>query len=281
MTDASTRFPHLSRRGFLLAGGMSFRAVRGFSSEPVCRLAAEQEEGPYYVDDETLRRDITEGKPGAPLKLAIRLVDNRSCTPLQNAALDIWHCDSSGMYSGFTSSSPDGGPPPGDRRGPPPGGPPPGFGPRGRRQIDTTRFLRGVQITDSNGAVEFATVYPGWDFGRAIHIHMKVHLGGAADRIYSGGHVAHTGQLFFPEDISERIARTEPYAKRLAVHRTTQREDGIFKSQHGAEGMLKMERLGKTDQDGFLAMVTLAIDPGSTPAPVRGFAGPGGPPPRR
>src|SRR5450755_3794537 len=82
MYDASTLFPHLSRRGLLIAGGMAFSAVRGFAFEPACSLAAEQEEGPYYVDDEALRRDITEGKPGAPLKLAMRLVDSRSCTPL-------------------------------------------------------------------------------------------------------------------------------------------------------------------------------------------------------
>ena len=57
------------------------------------------------------------------------------------------------------------------------------------RQTDATRFLRGVQVTDKKGLVEFATLYPGWYSGRAIHIHMKVHL---------GGHVSHTGQLFFP-----------------------------------------------------------------------------------
>jgi protocatechuate 3,4-dioxygenase beta subunit len=211
------------------------------------------------------------------------LVNSKSCEPLRNAALDIWHCDASGVYSGFTANSPDGGMPPGG----PPGGrrggpPPPGFGGRGRgpRQTDATRFLRGVQISDSRGGTEFSTLYPGWYAGRTIHIHMKVHLGGVAAEKYSGGHVAHTGQLFFPEDITERIARTEPYSKRSNVHRTTQAEDGIFRSQHGAECMLQLERLGKTDADGFRATATLAIDPEATPAPVGGFGGrgPGGPP---
>jgi hypothetical protein len=66
------------------------------------------------------------------------------------------------------------------------------------------------------------------------------------------------------------------------VHRTTQKEDGIFNSQHGVEGMLDMKMLGKTDVQGFRATVTLAVDPQATPAPVRGFRGrgPGGPPPR-
>ena len=108
MKDVSPGFAHLSRRGFLIAGGMTLttRALR--SATPACTLTGEQEEGPYYLDDEKLRRDITEGRPGVPLLLAMQLVDAQRCTPIQNAALDIWHCDSLGVYSGFTANSPDG-----------------------------------------------------------------------------------------------------------------------------------------------------------------------------
>lgn len=288
MKIVSPGFPYLSRRGFLIAGGVALNSWPAFPSTPACTLNAEQEEGPYYIDDETLRRDITEGTSGVPLLLNIRLVNSATCVPVANAALDIWHCDALGVYSGFTAGGPGGGPmPPRDRPSPPgmPGdGPlPPGFGPGRPRQIDATRFLRGVQITDERGAVEFATVYPGWYFGRTIHIHMKVHVGGVAASKYAGGHVAHTGQLFFPEEVTERVAQAKPYATRLAVHRTTQAEDGVFRSQHGDASMVNIERLGKTDQNGFRATVTLAVAPDATPAPVRGFGGrgPGGPPPGR
>jgi protocatechuate 3,4-dioxygenase beta subunit len=275
---------YLSRRRFLIAGGMAVTAISPLPATPACTLTSEKEEGPYYIDDETFRRDITEGRPGVPLILVIRVVDAKSCAPLRDAALDIWHCNAAGVYSGFTADNPDGGRGRGPRGMPP--GPPPGFGrgpggPRSR-QIDATRFLRGVQISDDRGLVEFSTLYPGWYAGRAIHIHTKVHIAGEAAKKYSGGHVAHTGQLFFPEDLTERIARIEPYAKRQGVYRTTQAEDGIFNSQHGAEGMLKMEKLGKSDSDGFRAAITLAIDPKATPSPVGIFGGrgPGGPPPR-
>lgn len=282
-----------------VAGSLALTPISAFSATPECSLMAEQEEGPYYVDDQTLRREITEGKPGVPLQLAVMLVDAKTCKPLRNAAVDIWHCDATGVYSGFTAMSPDGGPDgPGGGRGPGgpggprggfgpggPGGPPPGGG-RGARQIDATRFLRGVQLSDESGRVEFQTLYPGWYSGRAIHIHMKAHIGGTAAQKYAGGHVAHTGQLFFPEDLTERIARLDPYSKRLAIHRTTQTEDQIFAEEHGADCMLTMERLGKTDRDGFRATATLAIDPEATPAPVGGGGrgrgrGPGGPPPGR
>ena len=154
--------------------------------------------------------------------------DARTCNPLANAALDIWHCDAFGVYSGFTAMSPDGGfGGPGGLGGRGPGGP----GGRGQRQIDATRFLRGVQLTDQQGRAEFLTVYPGWYSGRAIHIHVKAHIGGEAAQKYAGGHVAHTGQFFFPEDLTERIARLEPYAKRLAVHRTLRLHEELAERQ--------------------------------------------------
>lgn len=293
----------ISRRGLILSSAAAFTPLRGFASTPACVLTSEQEEGPYYVDGAKLRGDITEGKRGVAVKLRVALVNSKTCEPLPDAALDVWHCDAEGVYSGFTANSPDGpgpgrGPGPDGRRGPggpgmppPPGQqfepgmpPPPGFGPGGRgpRKIDETRFLRGLQITNRQGTAEFASLYPGWYSGRAIHIHLKVHLGGNAAETYRGGHVSHTGQLFFPEDLTEQVAKMEPYAKRLQIHRTTQEEDQIFQSQHGSSSMVRIERIRSgSNAEGFVATATLAIDPEATPGPEgvggrgRG-SGPGG-----
>ncbi len=68
------------------------------SDAPVCRLTPEQEIGPYYIADELLRSDIVEGKPGVPLSLRMALLDARTCRPLANAAVDIWHCDALRLY---------------------------------------------------------------------------------------------------------------------------------------------------------------------------------------
>ncbi len=70
-----------------------------------CSLTAEQEVGPYYLDLERMRQDVTEGRPGLPLKLRLTVVDATRCVPLESAALDIWHCDAMGVYSGFTANS--------------------------------------------------------------------------------------------------------------------------------------------------------------------------------
>jgi protocatechuate 3,4-dioxygenase beta subunit len=221
--------------GLASRGPLALASTDRVSSEPACALTSEQTTGPYYIDRKVMRYDLTEGKPGVPLRLRIALVDVKRCAPLKDAALDIWHCDAMGVYSGFTANSPDGppgggplfdpsqrsgrppGPPPGgppDGFGPPPGGPAfgggPPSGPRSRR-IDETNFLRGVQLSDKQGIVEFATIYPGWYVGRDIHIHLRVHIGGQADGVkYRGGYVSHTGQLFFSDDLTDHIAHIEP-----------------------------------------------------------------------
>jgi protocatechuate 3,4-dioxygenase beta subunit len=255
MRDNSRVFA-VTRRGFLYGCGAALAVSKMRAASPQCTLTAEQEQGPYYIDYGQLRSDITEGKPGVPLKLRIALVDAKGCAPMKGAAIDLWHCDAAGVYSGFA-----GGPGAGRGFGPPlgregfrPEGPPPA------RITDESRFLRGTQVTDESGAVEFATVYPGWYQGRTIHIHMKVHY---------GGHVAHTGQLFLPEEITSDVAKLEPYAKRASVHRTTHEEDGVFTGQHGDLSVAGLTRLKNgSNASGFLATATLAIDPEATPAPV-------------
>jgi protocatechuate 3,4-dioxygenase beta subunit len=263
----------MNRRAFLISGAAAVSALRAMPSTPACTLTTEQEEGPYYVDYDKVRSDITEGKAGVPLRLRVALVDAKRCTPLSNASLDIWHCDAEGIYSGFTAmkgggpGGPGGPRPPGGFRG---GPPPDGFGPppppRKHGALDATRFLRGLQVTDGNGMAEFATIYPGWYEGRTIHIHLKVH---------AGGKVVHTGQLFFPEEITTRVAQLQPYIRHQDTPLTTLGEDHVFEDEHGAAGMLTMNRVEtKSDMGGFFATVTLAVDPEAEPAPV-GIGGPG------
>jgi protocatechuate 3,4-dioxygenase beta subunit len=273
------RYPQqFSRRAFVL-GGLTTLAW-GRARTPGCTLTPEQEEGPYYLDDRMVRRELTEGKTGVPLQLRVALVDARSCAPLPGAAVDIWHCDALGVYSGFNAMN-RGGPPGGlgDRPPPPPGpgGPPPPI-PHANvaRRVKSARYLRGVQLTDTEGRAEFSTLYPGWYVGRTIHIHLKVHIGstdaGDANR---GGRVCHTGQLFFPEDITADVARLEPYVSRSGIHRTLQGEDGVFREQDGAASLLALTRLDKRSPgSGFLAAVTLAVNPDAEPTTVRPF-GPG------
>jgi len=256
---------------------------------PACRLSAEQTEGPYYLDRALFRQDITEGKAGLPLTLRFEVLDSRTCRPLSDTALEIWHCDAQGLYSGFTAMSPGGpgmGPPPGGEHGarppgPPPGGkppegmppgPPPGMagGPHGAPPksvpSDELTFLRGVQIADARGAVAFTTIFPGYYAGRCNHIHLKLHTGGhMQDGHYRGGKVVHTGQLFFSEATSLEAMKGEAY-QRHGLARTTLTEDNVYASQHGDESIATMSHAG----DELVATLTLAMDPSATSRESRG-----------
>ena len=76
------------------------------------------------------------------------------------------------------------------------------------------------------------------------------------------------------QSAKEEIAKREPYAKRIDVHRTTQNEDGIFRGQHGSSCMLNLERIEKrSNAGGFVATIALAVDPEATPATVGGGRG--------
>jgi protocatechuate 3,4-dioxygenase beta subunit len=155
------------------------------------QLTPELTEGPFYIDLEKIRRDITEGKPGVPLQLRIRVLHVTSGAPIPAAAVDVWHCDAQGVYSGFDHPMRPPFPP-----GPAPHGfPPPdvhrefGHGPGRVDQPDNQlTFLRGVQLTDAGGLAEIDSIVPGWYPGRAPHIHVRVHNGGMeADGRYRKG----------------------------------------------------------------------------------------------
>ena len=77
--------------------------------------------------------------------------------------------------------------------------------------FDTTgqKFLRGYQVTDTNGAATFTTIYPGWYRGRTVHIHFKVRTGSG-----SGQSAEFTSQLFFDEALTDQVYTQEPYASK-------------------------------------------------------------------
>ena len=137
-----------------------------------CVLSPELTEGPYWIDDDLTRRDVTEDVDGMPLILRLTVVRATSCRPIRSADVEIWHAAPDGEYSGFDGSS-------------------------------GTRYLRGHQKSDAAGRVRFDTVFPGWYRGRTPHIHLKVHVGGKE---------VHTGQLFFKDSLNAAVYAAGAYA---------------------------------------------------------------------
>ncbi|MFE3112964.1 hypothetical protein ACFXKJ_33810 [Kitasatospora indigofera] len=86
-------------------------------------LTTQQIEGPYYIDYELFCANVVEDRAGIPLLLVLRAVDSTICKPVRNSAVEIWSCDASGDYSGYTQTGNGGGG--GTPPGPMPSGPPP------------------------------------------------------------------------------------------------------------------------------------------------------------
>ncbi|QIS12674.1 intradiol ring-cleavage dioxygenase [Nocardia arthritidis] len=200
-------------------------------------LSPEEIEGPYFVDNEPVRGDISEGKPGLPVNLRLTLIDIGSCTPMVNAMIAVWHCDAFGFYSRFTDQPPNG--PDGPPMPPPP---------------DDGTFLRGVQFTGADGTATFRTLFPGWYIGRAVHIHVKVKANGGSSYI-------HTGQLYFDESLTEQVAALDPYNQH-DFRRWRNDEDDIYTQQGGADSMLTVTPVNPDSlADGLDASINLGIQP--------------------
>ncbi|MEY9992641.1 protocatechuate 3,4-dioxygenase beta subunit [Streptomyces sp. V4I8] len=225
-------------------------------------------EGPYYLDNALVRKDITEGKSGVPLTLRLTVVDaTDGCTPVKGAAVEIWHCDAWGYYSGYTTANP--------------GGSAPAESEDGSTAKDNT-YLRGYQIANANGVVKFETIFPGWYTPRTCHIHLKVHTGGQKeDGTYEGGKVNYTGQLFFDDAIAEEIFTLEPYSKHSGSY-TTLDNDMVYDGGGASSGLLTLKAVKKADPfKGYKGLLTLGIDPDAenTGAGSGGGGGEGGTPP--
>ncbi|MEU6194076.1 intradiol ring-cleavage dioxygenase [Streptomyces sp. NPDC047061] len=243
------------------------------ASEGACyTLTSELVEGPYYIDADKLRQDVTEDQAGIPLHLTLKVIDAETCKPLRNAAVDIWHCNASGVYSGYESSgsggggggTPPTGEPPTDAPTGTPSGPPPGGGGGHQEPTDDTRYLRGTWHTDRHGHVTFKTVFPGWYQGRCVHIHVKVHVDGEwTDAGYEGGHTCHTGQLFFDEKSVLLSAEVEPYASNTTT-RTTLDEDTIYPDNGHEGGLLYLRYDRHHIARGVRGHLTLGVEPDET-----------------
>ncbi|THH00662.1 hypothetical protein EW145_g7045 [Phellinidium pouzarii] len=211
-----------------------------------CVTAPEIEEGPYYVNNELVRQDLTEDQKGVPLRLDIGVIDTATCEPVQDAFIEIWSCNATGVYGAFESNI---------------GGPPPGAPAMSSRNT----WLRGGHATDATGTVELTTIYPGFYYGRTIHVHLMVHLGwevAANGSIIShAGSIAHIGQLFFDEPWNDRVLSTQPYTDNTA-RRTLNTQDHDFAraSIDGSSAVVQLDMLGDAVEDGLLGFITIGID---------------------
>ena len=168
-----------------------------------CVLSPAKTEGPYFVDELLNRSNIksdsdgTNTQTGVPLELTIQIVNqDDACSVGSGVLVDAWHCSSSGKYSDIASEGTTG-----------------------------HDYLRGYQVTDSNGKVTFQTLFPGWYNGRTVHLHFKV-------RAFDGDSTTYefTSQIFF-DQAANNAANSRTDLGYTGIGTTTNSSDGIYDNQ--------------------------------------------------
>ncbi|MFJ6119690.1 intradiol ring-cleavage dioxygenase [Streptomyces sp. NPDC092129] len=209
------------------------------SAGELCVLTPGTTAGPYHLRGAPVRKDITDGRPGVPLTVRLTVRDEpHACALLSGAAVEIWHCDAQGHYSGS------------------PGGTPPAAS----REAGGTRagaYLRGFQQTGADGVAEFVTVFPGWYASRAPHIDVRVHTGGRRTAgTYEGGRINWTGQLFFDDRHADEVYARSPYTRHKGT-RVRLARDQVYRGGGARDGLMAVT--GNVDA-GLLATLTVGID---------------------
>ncbi len=134
---------------------------------------------------------------GIPLVVRLTVVDTtKGCSPVQGAAVYLWHCDQEGRYSMYT--------------------------------LPNENYLRGVQEADADGVVVFETIFPGCYDGRWPHIHFEVYP--SLERATSSANKVATSQLAFPEDVCRAVYATAGYGQsQVNLGRVTLQTDNVFR----------------------------------------------------
>ncbi|KAJ5470248.1 hypothetical protein N7530_007605 [Penicillium desertorum] len=216
-----------------------------------CVLSPEVTAGPYYwPHSQTLRQDMTETQAGVPLWLDIGVLDMATCKPLEGVMVDLWHCNATGSYSSFTELSPN--------------TKFPGLlSELGRDasdfevgttdiHTDSETWLRGMWPTDKHGMI-------------SIHIHVQVHTDWTTQE--NGTFVfennVSTGQLYFEEELEEKIMALQPYASHTEVNRTRNDVDMEF-SKGQKNGYNPVVSVVPVDDDdltkGLVGYITIGVD---------------------
>ncbi|RAH77188.1 aromatic compound dioxygenase [Aspergillus japonicus CBS 114.51] len=217
-----------------------------FSSNTSCALTPEATQGPYYITGEKVRRNVVEDQVGVPLTLDLQVVDIDTCNPVSDVWLEIWSCNSTGVYSGVVAAAN-------------------GDGTDDLGNIDTT-FLRGIQRTDADGVVQFDTLFPGHYTDRATHLHILIHHNATELKNHTLGSgnatwVTHVGQAFFDQELISAVEETYPYTANTQVL-TKNADDAILASEAslGADPVVDYAYLDSNVPDGLFAWMSFGIN---------------------
>jgi hypothetical protein len=174
------------------------------------------------------------------MHLELQFIDTSNCKPLPQLAVDVWACNSTGVYSGIDPTVW-----------------------AGEAGLNST-YLRGIQITDHDGVVEFDTLFPGHYTGRATHQHVITHLNSTIlpnGTISTDGAINHIGQLFFDEALRAEIEKTYPYNTNTQA--VVSNDDDMWAPVAASadyDPIVEYVMLGEKVEDGLLAWISIGVN---------------------
>lgn len=176
------------------------------SSINECTVNPSETAGPFPTKDPAsyVIKDIKDGRTGVTMMANISIKNkNNSCNALQGVFVDIWHCDADGNYSEYGGT---------------------GMQPTNYTNV---HFLRGRQISDANGLVSFATIFPGWYSGRAVHIHVHVYNAAGKSLLVT--------QIAFPASVCDTVFTTATSFYKKGKADTTNERDNVFSDGYSTQ----------------------------------------------
>jgi protocatechuate 3,4-dioxygenase beta subunit len=175
-------------------------------SSGACTVSPTETAGPFPTKNPSSLEmmDIRSDRTGVAFTVKITIQDkNNNCAALEDAVVDIWHCDKDGNYSEYGGTS--------------------------MQSTDYTavHFLRGRQTTDSDGLAAFTSIFPGWYSGRAPHIHVHIYNASGTSLLVT--------QIAFPTDVCNTVYTTATQYYTKGTQDTSNASDNVFSNSLAAE----------------------------------------------
>jgi protocatechuate 3,4-dioxygenase beta subunit len=163
---------------------------------------------------------------GVPMTMALTILNmnDGDVKPYEGAAIYVWHCDAQGRYSMYDQGAAE------------------------------ENYLRGVQVADADGKVEFQSIFPAAYSGRWPHIHFEVYPSKQA--AVSASDKLRTSQIALPKDIAKAVYSTSGYSgSRANLAKTSLTSDMVFSDGYS----LQMAKVSGSVTDGLAIGLNIAV----------------------
>ena len=181
---------------------------------------------------------------GVPMQLELAIKDlANGGAGFKGVAVYVWHCDREGRYSLYSDG------------------------------VTNENYLRGVQVADADGRVQFTSIFPACYSGRWPHVHFEVYPDTAS--ITDDAKLIATSQVALPKDTCTQVYAQTGYEQSVSnLSQVSLENDNVFGDDGGKR------QLGTVTGDvtsGLKVALTVGVDTTTTPTGGQN-AGDGAPP---